>query len=119
MLLDYSILRLRREELALRAKCGRDVRAPRNKLPFFVSGYACCAIIIRPLRGLIAKEHETLWLLLVDSDVIDFHSLRPDRLVDTMGATPSTANGKIENQVEWLVEWPLLVVGGCLGKALI
>ena len=49
---------------------------------------------------------------LIDADVVNFHSLRPDRVVDSMRAAPRAANRDVKNQMKRFVERPLPVVGG-------
>src|SRR5689334_19088559 len=48
---------------------------------------------------------------LIDADVVNFHSLRPDTLVDAFRAAPGAADRDVEKKMKGLVEWPLAVVG--------
>ena len=58
-----------------------------------------------------------LWL--INPDIVDFHSLRPDRVVDALCAAPVSADRDVEEQVKRLVERPLFVISRRVGEAFV
>src|SRR5918996_6308879 len=58
-------------------------------------------------------------LQLVNPNVVDLHALRPDRFIDSFLAAPRASHCNVENEMKWLIKWPLFVIGRGICEAFI